>query len=205
MRLSSLIAALCVPALVIAQTPEQDVMKVVNQMFDGMRNADSAAVRAVFAPGARFASVDTRATPPTVRYDSVGGWINGIASSNKRWNEQIYDVTVAVDAEMAHVWTPYTFYLDGKWNHCGVNSMELLKVNGAWKLTQLSDTRSRDKCRDPLGGGPRPQPPRPPELIKPNAHDITVRQLMNHTSGLVRYESLPATGDSLKANPYKVL
>jgi hypothetical protein len=63
---------------------------------------------------------------------------------------------------MAHVWAPYTFYLGGKWNHCGVDSFELLKVNGAWKLTQLSDTRKRDGCPDPLGTGPRPQTPRPP-------------------------------------------
>ena len=150
------LASVCLAQVVVAQTPaEQEVLKVVNQLFDGMRNADSAAVRAAFAPGARFASIDARATPPSVRYDTVGGWINAIASSNKRWNEQIYDVGVKVDGDMAHVWSPYTFYLDGKWNHCGVNSMELLKVNGAWKLTQLSDTRQRETCRDPLGGGPR--------------------------------------------------
>src|SRR5690349_888480 len=161
MRIHSIILALCVPVVLAAQTPERDVMKVVNQMFDGMRNADSASVRAVFAQGARFASVDTRATPPAVRYDSVGGWINGIAGSNKQWDEQIYDVKVHVDGEMAHVWAPYTFYLGGKWNHCGIDSMELLKINGAWKLTQLSDTRSRENCKDPLGTGPRPQTPRP--------------------------------------------
>jgi len=162
MRPYSILAALCVPVMLTAQTPEQDVMKVVNQMFDGMRNADSASVRAVFAPGARFASVDMRATPPAARYDTVGGWINAIAGSNRMWNEQIYDTKVRVDGEMADVWAPYTFYLGGKWNHCGVNSMELLKINGAWKLTQLSDTRKRDGCPDPLGTGPRPQTPRPP-------------------------------------------
>ena len=299
MRSHTIFASLCVPFLLGAQTPEQDVLRVVNQMFDGMRNADSASVRAVFVPGARFASIDARATPPAVRYDSVGGWINAIAGSNRRWREEIYDVQVKVDGDMAHVWSPYTFYLDNKWNHCGVNSMELLKVNGAWKLTQLSDTRKREACRDPLGTGPRPQtPPRTPEQIQtalqtlldsartaaawpgatlavalpdgrvvavasghsdtsakipmkttdrllsgsvgktyvaavalqlvaegkldldakvakylgsepwfarlPNAQDITVRQLMNHTSGLVRYEFMSATSDTLKANPMKV-
>lgn len=299
MRLSTVLVALAIAAPVPAQSPaEQEVLKVVNQMFDGMRNADSAAVRAVFVPGARFASIDPRATPPAVRFDSVGGWINAIAGSNKRWNEQTYDVQVKVDGDMAHVWSPYTFYLDGKWNHCGVNSMELLKINGAWKLTQLSDTRKREACRDPLGGGQRVQPPRPPEVIQnalqalldsvraaggwpgasyavalpdgrivsvasgmsdtaakvpltttdrllsgsvgktyvaavalqlvsdgkldldakvskylggeswfdrlPNAQAITVRQLMNHTSGLVRYEFMQATSDTLKANPFTV-
>jgi D-alanyl-D-alanine carboxypeptidase len=38
----------------------------------------------------------------------------------------------------------------------------------------------------------------------PNAKDITVRQLMNHTSGLVRYEFKKEFTDYLTANPYKV-
>lgn len=37
----------------------------------------------------------------------------------------------------------------------------------------------------------------------PNARRITVRQLMNHTSGLVRYEFQPAAAESLQANPTK--
>ena len=37
----------------------------------------------------------------------------------------------------------------------------------------------------------------------PNAADITVRQLMNHTSGLVRYEFQPAFTAALRAQPFK--
>lgn len=37
----------------------------------------------------------------------------------------------------------------------------------------------------------------------PNARSITVRQLMRHTSGLVRYEFQKEASDSLKANPFK--
>ena len=38
----------------------------------------------------------------------------------------------------------------------------------------------------------------------PNAKDITVRQLMNHTSGLVRYEFKEQFTKYLTANPEKV-
>ena len=38
----------------------------------------------------------------------------------------------------------------------------------------------------------------------PNAKDITVRQLMSHTSGLVRYEFKDTFTKDLMANPYKV-
>lgn len=38
----------------------------------------------------------------------------------------------------------------------------------------------------------------------PNATDITVRQLMNHTSGLVRYEFKDQFTKDLTANPEKI-
>lgn len=38
----------------------------------------------------------------------------------------------------------------------------------------------------------------------PNAKDITIRQLMNHTSGLVRYEFNPKFLEDLLKNPYKI-
>ena len=38
----------------------------------------------------------------------------------------------------------------------------------------------------------------------PNAKDITVRQLMNHTSGLIRYEFKDQFTKDLTANPEKL-
>jgi hypothetical protein len=155
-----LLLLLLVTSVSAAQTPEErEVRAVIDRLFEGMRNADTAVIRPLFAPNARFALLDNRSTPPGVRYDTVGSWINGVANSAKRWDEQIYDVQVRVDGNMAHVWAPYTFYLDKKWRHCGTDSVELLKIAGAWKITQLSDTQRREGCRDPLGTGPLPRSP----------------------------------------------
>jgi len=147
-----LLALGVLPLPVAAQqsADEKAVVAAVEKMFEGMRTADSAMVRSVFAPGARFAAVSARATPPSIRFDSVGGWINAIATSNKRWNEQIYEVQVRVDGHMAQVWAPYTFYLDNAISHCGINAIDLLRDGAGWKVTQIADTRRRDNCPDPL-------------------------------------------------------
>jgi hypothetical protein len=138
-----------------AQTPQpapdaRGPLAAVERMFEGMRTADSAMVRSVFVPGARFAMIDTRATPAAIRFDTVGGWIAAIATSNRRWDEQIYDVQVRVDGNIAQVWAPYTFYLDKQVRHCGVNAIDLLRDGEGWKVTQLADTRRRENCPDPL-------------------------------------------------------
>ncbi len=131
-------------------TEERAVTAVVERMFHGMRTADSAIVRSVFAQGARFAGLDPRATPPAIRYDSVGGWITAIANSNNRWDEQIYDVLARVDSGVAVAWVPYTFYLDRKISHCGVNVIDMLRVGEEWKIIQIYDSRRRENCPDPL-------------------------------------------------------
>jgi hypothetical protein len=125
-------------------------LAAVQRMFEGMRTADSAMVRSVFAPGARFAMLDARSGPAAIRFDSVGGWIAAIAMSNRRWDEQVYDVQVRVDGNIAQVWAPYTFYLDKQLRHCGVNAIDLLRDAVGWKVTQIADTRRRETCPDPL-------------------------------------------------------
>jgi hypothetical protein len=129
---------------------ERAVLATVDRLFEGMRLADSGIVRSTFAPGARFASVEGRATPAAITYEAIDGWLSGIATSARRWDERIYDVQVKVDGNIAQVWAPYTFYLDKAVRHCGINSLALLRDGAGWKVTQLSDTRRREGCRDVL-------------------------------------------------------
>lgn len=147
----ALVAALLLPAVASAQTDdEKSAVAAVHRMFEGMRTADSGMVRSVFAAGARFASLDARATPAVVRFDPIDGWIAAIATSNRRWDEQVYDVQARVDGNIAQVWAPYTFYLDKAVRHCGVNAIDMLRDGAGWKITQVADTRRREGCRDPL-------------------------------------------------------
>lgn len=153
-RFSVLLFALLLPTLSLrAQDAEEKAaLATLQRVFEGMRTADSAMVRSNFADGARFASVDARTTPATIKYDTIDGWLRGIANSNRRWDEQIFDVQVRVDGNVAQIWAPYTFYLDKKVRHCGVDTAELLKDATGWKITQLSDTQRRENCKDPLAG-----------------------------------------------------
>jgi hypothetical protein len=134
-------------------TPDE-VMAVVRRLFDGMREADSAKVRSVFAEGARFAGVVDRAGTQALQYTPVDGFVTSVGRSERRWDERIFDVEVRVDDGMAVVWAPYTFYLDGEIRHCGVNSMDFLRTNGTWKIIQLNDTRRMDGCRQVPPGQP---------------------------------------------------
>jgi len=70
--------------------------------------------------------------------DFVGKQTPGMA------DERITMGTVLVDGDLASVWTPYQFYFDGKFRHCGANSFQLVRINKEWKIQYLVDTRRRD-------------------------------------------------------------
>jgi len=96
------VACLLLPLVGQSQTPdEKAALAVVHRLFEGMRTADTAPVRSSFAEGARFALIDARSTPPAIKYESVDGWIRAIGNSARRWDEQIYDVQVRVDGNIA--------------------------------------------------------------------------------------------------------
>jgi hypothetical protein len=141
------LAALAFPATATAQaqTPDAAVVAVIKRMFDGMREADSAKVRSVFAPGARFVTIGTRTNPDTITYEPVDGWIAAIARSNKAWDEGESNIKVQVDDNIAAAWMDFHFHLNGAPRHCGIDAVQLAKVRGEWKITQLADTR-RTTC-----------------------------------------------------------
>ena len=149
-RISSvvLITGLLSPGAAHAQSDSTEVLTVVQRLFNGMRASDSAMVRSTMASIIRFAEVNERAAPPRIESDSVTAWLGAVSRSTHRWDERIYDVQIRVDGNLAQVWAPYTFYLDGKISHCGVDALQLLKDPTGWKVTQLADTRRRDNCRD---------------------------------------------------------
>lgn len=131
-----------------ADHDERDVRAAVEQIFEGMRTANADLVREVMAPAVRFVGVGDDGT---VTVQPVDGWLSAIDTSEGRWDEQIYDVEARVDGNMASVWAPFTFYLDGAISHCGINSIELMRDATGWKITQIADTRRTEGCPDPLG------------------------------------------------------
>ncbi|HUM64696.1 MAG TPA: hypothetical protein PLV32_02570, partial [Chitinophagaceae bacterium] len=61
-------------------------------------------------------------------------------------DERISFETIRVDGPLAIVWTPYHFYYNGRFSHCGVNSFQLVRFEGVWKIQYLIDTRRRQGC-----------------------------------------------------------
>ena len=136
-----------------AQDAERSaVLATVQKLFTGMRTRDTAAIVEAFDSTARMVGVSRDGsrltlTPPAAFAAGVAR-----AKAGDVWNERIFEPEVRIDGSVAQVWAYYTFHLNGKFSHCGVDAFMLRKVGGVWKITQLADTQRREGCThtDPI-------------------------------------------------------
>jgi ketosteroid isomerase-like protein len=69
-----------------------------------------------------------------------------IANPGQRLHETMFDAKVQVEGDIAHVWGPYTFDIDGKRHHCGIDSFAMARVDGRWRIASLTWTSDLAAC-----------------------------------------------------------
>lgn len=131
------------------ESDETAVLEVVDRLFEGMRAADSAEVRAVLHPEARIVSTGERNDKPVVQYSSTEGFIQAVGGATVPWNERIYAPEVRIEDNLATVWAFYTFHAGDQFSHCGINAIQLARTDVGWRVIHLADTRRREPCDPP--------------------------------------------------------
>ena len=66
--------------------------------------------------------------------------------TTQTWDERLLSYTVQIDGNLAHVWTPYEFWFNGAFSHCGANAFTLARSNDGWKIVHLIDSRRNKGC-----------------------------------------------------------
>jgi len=132
-----------------SQTAEDSVKTVINAMFSGMKNADATLFKSAFSDSAIMQTISRNREGKTVVVnESLGDFADFVGKLKKdSADERITFETIKIDGPLAVVWTPYNFYHNGKFSHCGVNSFHLVRFNNFWKIQYLIDTRRRQGCQ----------------------------------------------------------
>jgi hypothetical protein len=131
-----------------AQTAEDSVKTVINRMFTGMRSADAGMLKTCFADSMILQTISrNKEGQLVVRNEDPKGFIDFVSKETAgNADERISFDMVKVDGPLAIAWTPYQFYYKGQFSHCGVNSFQLVRFNGEWKIQYLIDTRRKQGC-----------------------------------------------------------
>jgi len=130
------------------QTAEDSVKSVINRMFTGMKNADAVLLKSCFADSIVFQTISRNTEGMlVVRNEAPSGFIDFVSKETPgNADERITFDVVKADGPLAIAWTPYNFYYKGQFSHCGVNSFQLVRFNGEWKIQYIIDTRRKLGC-----------------------------------------------------------
>jgi hypothetical protein len=142
-------------ALITVSTPsraqlsaEDSIRTVLAALFTGMKNADAGAIRQTFTDSAILQVVGTGKDGNTsVQTATIDGFLSRIASLGKgAADERIHIDGVRIDGPLALVWAPYSFYLKGSFNHCGLDTFQLVRTAKGWKIQYIIYTGRKDAC-----------------------------------------------------------
>lgn len=146
---------LTLPMLFIAtslnaqKSAEIAVKSVITSLFEGMKAGDTTAIVQHLHPQAElWTSLLNADGEADVRKSPISAWLNGVATAPAgSLDERLLSIQVQVDSDrMASAWTPYEFWLNGSFSHCGTNHFQLAKVGNQWLITSIIDTRNKEGC-----------------------------------------------------------
>jgi hypothetical protein len=146
---------LCVllTSVVFAQEDENAKVKAtINTFFEGFHKGDTILVKSVMMDKMLLQTTyKTKEGNNVLVSEESSKLMSAIANrpNDQKWDERLLTYNIQVDGIMAHVWTPYEFWFNDEFSHCGVNSFQLFNDNGHWKIIYLIDTRRQEGCNQP--------------------------------------------------------
>ena len=131
-----------------AQSAEDSVKAVVNNLFTAMIKSDTTLLKSCFADSMVLQTIIRgKSGGAEVKSETADGFVKSIGSLKPgSADEKIRFSTILIDGPLALVWTPYKFYYNGQFSHCGVNSFHLVRFKEGWRIQYLIDTRRRAGC-----------------------------------------------------------
>ena len=125
-----------------AQTEdEKGVLVPVNEMFQGMTNRDAGAIKKPLLPGGTMVLMRD-GKPNKMTFEAFADAVGKPGKAHIE--ERIHDPLVRVDNDLAVVWAPFEFLVDGKVDHCGTDLFNLVRTDGKWLIASIADTGRKD-------------------------------------------------------------
>jgi Putative lumazine-binding len=111
-------------------------------LLDGLGKRDKSAMMAQVLPGASGTFVRD-GKPKQMTIEALAD--NIAKPGSDTYEERIRDPLVRVDGDIAVIWAPFQFLLNGKIDHCGTDIATLVLAEGRWLITSIEDNH-RQEC-----------------------------------------------------------
>ena len=152
LSLTAVLLALSLNCQAQQSHPEYAAVKqVVDQFFQSINTGDGELLASLEVEGAQILNIreDVAGQYEFVERAWFGadGFSDGTRLTERYWDEQLL-----ISDHLAVFWALYDFYVDGEFSHCGIDVLNLIKVDSQWKIGHAMWTIQRPNCEpSPLG------------------------------------------------------
>jgi hypothetical protein len=123
------------------------VMATVDQLFGALARRDRAALLgAVVAEGRATSTGVDEAGRSEVHSTDWTTFADRLARSTEQYRERLIDPHVHVEGDIAMIWSRYEFERNGAFSHCGIDHFDLVRIEGRWRVLNLTWTRQTVGC-----------------------------------------------------------
>jgi len=125
-----------------ADSAEQNaVLAPITQLFDGMAKRDAAAIKKPLLSGGTMVLMRD-GKPNQMTFEDFADRLGKPGTTQIQ--ERIHDPLVRIDHDLAMVWAPFEFLVDGQVDHCGTDLFTLARTDGQWVIASVADTGRKD-------------------------------------------------------------
>jgi hypothetical protein len=123
---------------------EKAALASFQAMLDGLGRRDKAAMMAQLLPGGS-ATLMRKGKAVQMSFEALTDRLSQPGPESHQ--ERIHDALVRVEDDVAIIWAPFEFLIDGKVDHCGRDIATLVLVEGRWLVAYIEDTGHNDCAR----------------------------------------------------------
>jgi hypothetical protein len=128
---------------------KQEAVTMIQVFFEGFHQGDTLKMKSVLSDVVIFQTVASpEISKNTLVTNDVKKLFLAVSSraDSEKWEEKLLDYKVEIDGNLAHVWTPYQFWRNGVFSHCGANAFTIARIASGWKIIHLIDSRRQANC-----------------------------------------------------------
>ncbi|MBO9712051.1 nuclear transport factor 2 family protein [Sphingomonas sp.] len=123
------------------------VLNTVNAALATLESSDTATLRSLLQPeGGVAVAVELPDGSRRFKHLSWDEYIAKLAPDGHRYSEAISNPAVEIDGDIAMVWAAYRVTQDGKLMHCGYDHFDLVRVEGKWKILNITWSQRTQGC-----------------------------------------------------------
>lgn len=130
----------------------EEIKKTIQIFFEGLHNGDTLLINKAINSSLKLQTIFINSEGKSIlRTETKKAFSETISKKEPTtiWLEKLLSYDIQIDGNLASVWTPYEFYLNNNFSHCGVNSFQLFNNNAKLEIIYIVDTRKIKKCKLP--------------------------------------------------------